>query len=79
MTVPISRPGDWYWQDATGRIYSSRRNAIISGADPDFQAFMSTYLGAIAPWPTDANGNQSAAALQMLLLTYGINQTVPGP
>jgi hypothetical protein len=61
-------PLDWYWTatDGSGRVYSSARNAPITSFDGAYQAFLGIVRGPTA-WPTDANGNQSTAALQAVM------------
>ncbi len=69
-------PNDWYWISTDGRIYSSARNKIVYSYDFAYVAFLQAH-GAATPWPKDASGQQTNAALQAVLLTYGINVTIP--
>ncbi|WP_024516867.1 hypothetical protein [Bradyrhizobium sp. Tv2a-2] len=64
--IPNLIPSDWYWAAKDGRIYSSRRDAFVYYADPAFEA------GNSSPWPTDATGKQTNAALLAVLQFYGL-------
>ncbi len=63
-------PLDWYWLASDGRIYSSGRNALVFPYDTGYLTFLARSGGA-TPWPTDANGQQTTAALQAVLSYYG--------
>lgn len=69
-------PKDWYWAAEDGRIFSSAREAFVEdNDDAEFQAW--TALGnAPTPWPRDNDGVQSDAALDDVLLPYGIHTTL---
>lgn len=63
-------PTDWYWTAKSGRIYSSKRDAFVHSTDPSYVA------GNNSPWPTDANGRQTNAALLAVLQFYGLSSKV---
>ncbi|MNE19376.1 hypothetical protein D3C80_1124540 [compost metagenome] len=67
-------PKDWYWTAEDGRIFSSAREAIVED-DAEFLEWAA--LGnAPTPWPRDDNGVQSEAALDAVLLPYGIHTSL---
>ena len=69
-------PADWYWITKTGGVYSSARNAYVYSYDFAYLAFVAR-SGAASPWPIDANGQQTSAALADVLSFYGITVTIP--
>ena len=69
-------PQDWYWKADDNRTYSSLRNKLVYTYDPGYLAFLAGQGGA-TPWPRDTSGAQTNAALQAVLLTYGITATIP--
>jgi len=64
-------PMDWYWLNQDGRIYSSKRNALVYSYDSAYLAFVAAN-GGVSPWPIDINGLQTTAALQAVVGNYGI-------
>lgn len=64
-------PNDWYWTAKDGRIYSSKRNLLVYSYDTLYLLFVQNNGGS-TPWPADANGVQSTAALQVVVGQYGI-------
>jgi len=63
---PLYRPGSWYWLREDGAVYSSDRGAVIAEGDAEYSSWTSTGQRA-TPWPKDADGNQTLAALQAVL------------
>lgn len=67
-------PRDWYWTADDGRIFSSARQMLVED-DAEFQAWAA--LGnAPTPWPRGGDGLQSEAALDAVLLPYGIHTSL---
>jgi len=64
-------PLDWYWTAKDGRIYSSARNVLVYTYDSAYVAFV-TKVGGAPPWPVDASGVQTTAAMQAVMTPYGI-------
>jgi hypothetical protein len=71
----IFTPLDWYWLAKDGRTYSSARNALVYSYDSAYLAFVAKH-GGITPWPVDANGQQTTAALQAVMSQYGITLAI---
>ena len=69
--MPLPNLADWYWKANDGRVYSSKRSALIYPYDSGYLAFVAKY-GAASPWPIDAQGNQTNQALREVLSAYGI-------
>lgn len=65
-------PNDWYWLAQDGRIYSSARGMLVYAYDTPYLAFLAKY-GNVTPWPVDADGQQTTAALAAVLAGYGIS------
>ena len=64
-------PTNWYWIAENGRIYSSAKQAIITSKDDDFIKWQASgYLP--TPWPKDAHGQQSDAALAEVIAPFGL-------
>ena len=64
-------PTNWYWIAENGRIYSSAKQAIITSNDDDFLKWQASgYLP--TPWPKDALGQQSDAALAEVIEPFGL-------
>ena len=74
-SIPVFDSSDWHWRADDGRIYSSRKNALVYLYDSGYLAFVARHGGAATPWPRDAQGNQTTAALQAVVGPYGI--TIP--
>lgn len=70
-TPPRYEPADWYWRAGNGRLFSSARVALVENADPDFQAWLAGGR-APTPWPRDAQGQETAGALQEVLEPHGL-------
>lgn len=69
-------PTNWYWLADDGRIYSSARQAIINEKDENFVAWQKAgYL--TTPWPKDAEGKETEAALSAVLEPYGVRLFPP--
>lgn len=65
-------PLDWYWgPDQSGKYFASARKMLVAAGDPTFVAWQATG-NKPTPWPKDDAGNKSSAALQDVLLPYGI-------
>lgn len=60
----------WYWKADDGRIYSGASGGLVPSTDADYVAFIAN----VPPnqWPRDAQGNQTNAALQEVLSTFGL-------
>lgn len=69
-------PANWYWQSASGRIYSSSKQAITNEKDKDFTNWKAA--GNLpTPWPKDAEGKETDAALADILAPYGLRLFPP--
>lgn len=70
MPVDLSK---WFWIADDGRVFSSERSLIVDDTDAAYLAFIAVQPA--APWPRDANGNQTELSLQAALapLGYGIS------
>lgn len=69
-------PTNWYWLADDGRIYSSAKQAIINEKDENFVAWQKAgYL--TTPWPKDAEGKETEAALAEVLAPYGLRLFPP--
>jgi hypothetical protein len=55
-------------------IYSSAKGAVTTENDPDYVAYLAQYFAA-TPWPKDATGAITAAALDDVLTSYGLPVT----
>lgn len=64
-------PKKWYWTATDGRIYGSEKNDYVYSYDAGYLAFLAKN-GAITPWPQDAFGKQTTAALAAVLAQYNI-------
>ena len=64
-------PANWYWFDASGRLFSSRVAALVSTTDAAYEAWLAIN-GAPSPWPKDGTGAQTGAALNAVLSVYGL-------
>jgi hypothetical protein len=71
MLKPAETLADWYWKASDGRVYSSKRSALVYPYDSGYLAFVAKY-GAASPWPIDAQGKQTNQALADVLAAYGI-------
>jgi hypothetical protein len=73
--IPLATPLDWYWTASDGqRIYSSARNALVYPYDTAYLAFVAAH--GTPPWPIDANGQQTTAAMQAVMSQYGITLAI---
>lgn len=64
---------DWYWLAADGRLYSSAASALVEENAPAYLDWRARLPGAApTPWPLDAAGEQTDAALQAVLEPYGL-------
>jgi uncharacterized protein DUF4376 len=64
-------PMDWYWLADDSRVFGSAKQAIVTDADPDYQAWVAAG-GDATPWPRDDAGNQTNDALQAVLAPYNL-------
>ena len=64
---------DHYWFADDGRIFSSRRAALVALDDADFVKWKEVRQA--TPWPRDEAGAQTARALVDVLARFGL----PGP
>jgi len=62
---------DWYWIAQDGRIYGSKKNAMVYPYDPGYLNFLSKH-GQASPWPIDVSGAQTTASLQAVMTYYGV-------
>jgi hypothetical protein len=60
----------WFWLADDGRVFSSERGLIVDTSDAAYIEFIS--VQSAAPWPRDANGNQTELSLQAALAPLGI-------
>ncbi|AZO77702.1 MULTISPECIES: DUF4376 domain-containing protein [unclassified Bosea (in: a-proteobacteria)] len=66
-------PRDWYWLAADGRLFGSGRGGLVADAENDAAYAAWRDLGRSAtPWPSDAEGEQTTAALQEVLAPFGL-------
>jgi hypothetical protein len=64
-------PYDWFWLADDARIFGSAKQTVIDDQDADYIAW--TNAGNTAtPWPRDAAGNQTNAALQAVLTPFNL-------
>lgn len=64
-------PYDWYWLADDGRVFASARQTIVGTGDAQYMAW--TGAGNTpTPWPRDAAGDQTTAALQAVLTPYNL-------
>lgn len=67
---------NWYWLATNGRIYSSKKQAIISEKDKDFVDWKEA--GNLpTPWPQDVDGKETDAALAAVLAASGLRLFPP--
>jgi hypothetical protein len=64
-------PRNWYWRASDGRVFSSRRGAIVPANDADFAAWKAAG-NQPTPWPRDDVGTESGAALRQVLALHGV-------
>ena len=64
-------PRDWYWRDPSGRIFSSKAKSVVDESDAAFASWIASH-GAPSPWPKDADGAASVAALDEVLAAYDL-------
>jgi hypothetical protein len=67
MPVDLQR---WFWLADDGRVFSSERSLIVDDTDAAYLDFIAVQPA--APWPRDANGNQTELSLQAALAPHGI-------
>jgi hypothetical protein len=66
-------PARWYWLGTPG-LYSSAAGALISTSDSGYMAWLEG--GNVAsPWPIDATGAETLAALDAVLIAAGLPPT----
>jgi len=65
-------PSDWYWRGPLG-VYSSARQGIVSLSDATWTAREG--LAQWTPWPMDDVGEQTAEALDAVLIAAGLPPT----
>jgi hypothetical protein len=56
---------DWYWLADDGRVFASARQLITDASDPGYLTFIEG--GPATTWPRDDAGQQTNAALQMVI------------
>jgi Domain of unknown function (DUF4376) len=68
----IGFPYDWYWLADDKRVFASARQVIVTDTDPAYLAWIAIPGNLATPWPYDAAGNQTEAALQVVLAPYNL-------
>ena len=70
-------PWNWYWKADDGRIYSSKKQALVAADNPDLIAWQGEIEPLAEPqiWPRDEQGNQTTAEMRKVMDVYGF--TVP--
>ncbi len=72
LSLPVRyTPTDWYWLASDGRLFGSARAGTLAPSDPVYLAWQAGGRTP-TPWPRDATGTQTDAALQEVLTPYGI-------
>lgn len=70
--MSVYNPFDWYWIDANGKIFSSSARALVEASNAAYEAWCKA--GNVAtPWPKDASGAQTSAALDAVLSPYNLS------
>lgn len=69
--MPEFTPSDWYWLSTDGRVFSSAQEALIAPEDESFRRWLADGCQP-TPWPRDADGAETIAALQEVLQPYGL-------
>jgi hypothetical protein len=69
-------PTNWYWEGPQG-VFSSAQGKIVPTDDAAYEAWRAGGA-APTPWPKDALGAQTAAALDAVLAPYGVKTGI-GP
>lgn len=64
-------PSDWYWAASDGRLYGSARQTLVALDDAAFAAWQADDRRPTT-WPRDEAGDQTNAALQQVLVRYGL-------
>lgn len=67
---------DWYWLDSTGRIYSSRNQALVDKDDKDFAAWKNAG-NSPTPWPKNEDGQETDEELATVLKQAGLKMFAP--
>lgn len=67
-------PVNWYWSGSPG-VYGSARAALVSDPSTDTDYLTAIFLGNWGPWPRDQDGNQTADALDAVLMSAGLPPT----
>lgn len=62
---------DWYWLADDGRVFSSARQQVVTAADVAFLMWKAKPASP-TPWPRDASGAQTVAALQAVLSEHDL-------
>lgn len=62
---------DWYWRADDGRVFSSRRVALVPADDAGLADWVAQGHF-LVQWPRDADGAQTTASLQAVLDPYGL-------
>ena len=69
--APAFDPRAWFWRAEDGRVYSSAAGASVPNDDAGYRAWCEA--GGIATvWPRDDEGAQTDAALDAVLVHYGL-------
>jgi hypothetical protein len=72
-------PANWYWigqpvGQSSAIIYSSASHAVVQPTDAGYVSFLAN-VGPATPWPQDATGAVTVAALDAVL----VNASIPQP
>ncbi|SHI80581.1 hypothetical protein SAMN02745911_1226 [Aureimonas altamirensis DSM 21988] len=70
LEMPTFNPFDWYWLADDGRLFSSAVQAEVAADDAAYTEWSESNRA--TAWPRDEEGNQTDAALQEVLATYGL-------
>lgn len=73
--VPAFIPQDWYWQRASGALFSSARIAEVSATDEAYVEWVERGF-VPTPYPKDAEGSESVAELEAVLSPYGLHASL---
>ena len=70
LETSVFTPTNWYWLADDGRLFSSTVQAEVAADDTAYTEWSASNRA--TAWPRDEEGNQTDAALQEVLATYGL-------
>ncbi|UHD45345.1 hypothetical protein LUX29_20510 [Aureimonas altamirensis] len=70
LETSVFTPTNWYWLAEDGRLFSSAVQAEVDADDAAYTEWSGNKRA--TAWPRDEEGNQTEAALQEVLATYGL-------